>query len=233
MADSERPGTPGTGGPIRVFLLDDHEVVRRGVHDLLNDEPDITVVGEAGTVEQALVRVPALRPRVAVLDIRLPDGDGVSVCRELRSRMPELSCLMLTSFDDEEALLDSIMAGASGYVLKQIKGSDLVSAVRTVAAGQSLLDPSATAKVMARLRGEQTREVEPEALPGLTEREREILALIGEGLTNRQIGQRLYLAEKTVKNHISRLLAKLGVERRIQAAVIATQAQDRLKHEGR
>ncbi|GCB44065.1 response regulator transcription factor [Streptomyces sp. NL15-2K] len=230
MADSERPGT---GDPIRVFLLDDHEVVRRGVHDLLDDEPDITVVGEAGTVEQALVRVPALRPDVAVLDVRLPDGDGVSVCRELRSRMPELACLMLTSFDDEEALLDSIMAGASGYVLKQIQGSDLVSAVRTVAKGQSLLDPSATAKVMARLRGDQTKDPEPDALPGLTEREREILALIGEGLTNRQIGQRLYLAEKTVKNHISRLLAKLGVERRIQAAVIATQAQDRLKSEGR
>ncbi|MXM69202.1 response regulator, partial [Streptomyces sp. HUCO-GS316] len=217
------------GDPIRVFLLDDHEVVRRGVHDLLDDEPDITVVGEAGTVEQALVRVPALRPQVAVLDVRLPDGDGVSVCRELRSRMPELACLMLTSFDDEEALLDSIMAGASGYVLKQIQGSDLVSAVRTVAAGQSLLDPSATAKLMARLRGEQEKEPEPDALPGLTEREREILALIGEGLTNRQIGQRLYLAEKTVKNHISRLLAKLGVERRIQAAVIATQVQDRLR----
>ncbi|TLS45332.1 response regulator transcription factor [Streptomyces montanus] len=229
MADSEQP-TPKT--PIRVFLLDDHEVVRRGVHDLLNDEPDITVVGEAGTVEQALVRVPALRPHVAVLDVRLPDGDGVTVCRELRSRMPELACLMLTSFDDEEALLDSIMAGASGYVLKQIQGSDLVSAVRTVAAGQSLLDPSATTKLMARLRGEQTKEPEPDALPGLTDREREILALIGEGLTNRQIGQRLYLAEKTVKNHISRLLAKLGVERRIQAAVIATQAQDRLKQDG-
>ncbi|GGL94002.1 DNA-binding response regulator [Streptomyces fumigatiscleroticus] len=229
MADSEQPGA---GDPIRVFLLDDHEVVRRGVHDLLDDEPDITVVGEAGTVEQALVRVPALRPQVAVLDVRLPDGDGVSVCRELRSRMPELACLMLTSFDDEEALLDSIMAGASGYVLKQIQGSDLVSAVRTVAAGQSLLDPSATARLMARLRGDQVKEPEPEVLPGLTEREREILALIGEGLTNRQIGQRLYLAEKTVKNHISRLLAKLGVERRIQAAVIATQARDRLAHDG-
>ncbi|ANS70173.1 LuxR family two-component response regulator [Streptomyces lincolnensis] len=223
---------PGPGDPIRVFLLDDHEVVRRGVRDLLDDEPDITVVGEAGTVEQALVRVPALRPQVAVLDVRLPDGDGVSVCRELRSRMPDLTCLMLTSFDDEEALLDSIMAGASGYVLKQIQGSDLVSAVRTVAAGQSLLDPSATARVMARLRQGPEVAEEPGALPGLTDREREILALIGEGLTNRQIGQRLYLAEKTVKNHISRLLAKLGVERRIQAAVIATQAQDRLKHEG-
>ncbi|MFF8633563.1 response regulator [Streptomyces pilosus] len=229
MADSERPGSDN---PIRVFLMDDHEVVRRGVRDLLNDEPDITVVGEAGTAEQALVRVPALRPQVAVLDVRLPDGDGVTVCRELRSRMPELSCLMLTSFDDEEALLDSIMAGASGYVLKQIQGTDLVSAVRTVAAGQSLLDPSATARLMERLRQGQEPEPEPDALPGLTEREREILALIGEGLTNRQIGQRLYLAEKTVKNHISRLLAKLGVERRIQAAVIATQAQDRLKHEG-
>ncbi|KUN78019.1 response regulator [Streptomyces griseoruber] len=229
MADGERPG-PET--PIRVFLLDDHEVVRRGVRDLLNDEPDITVVGEAGTVEQALVRVPALRPQVAVLDVRLPDGDGVTVCRELRSSMPELLCLMLTSFDDEEALLDSIMAGASGYVLKQIQGTDLVSAVRTVAAGQSLLDPSATTRLMARLRQGQEPEPEPDALPGLTDREREILALIGEGLTNRQIGERLYLAEKTVKNHISRLLAKLGVERRIQAAVIATQAQDRLRQKG-
>ncbi|MFJ6070705.1 response regulator [Streptomyces sp. NPDC093065] len=229
MADTERPGP---ADPVRVFLLDDHEVVRRGVRDLLDDEPDITVVGEAGTVEQALVRVPALRPDVAVLDVRLPDGDGVGVCRELRSRMPELACLMLTSFDDEEALLDSIMAGAAGYVLKQIQGSDLVTAVRTVAAGQSLLDPSAATRLMARLRGEQAKEEEPDALPGLTDREREILALIGEGLTNRQIGQRLYLAEKTVKNHISRLLAKLGVERRIQAAVIATQAQDRLRQEG-
>ncbi|MFD5497590.1 response regulator [Streptomyces sp. NPDC001812] len=231
MADSEQPGPDR---PIRVFLLDDHEVVRRGVHDLLNDEPDITVVGEAATAEQALVRVPALRPDVAVLDVRLPDGDGVTVCRELRSKMPDLACLMLTSFDDEEALLDSIMAGASGYVLKQIQGSDLVAAVRTVASGQSLLDPSATTRLMARLRQEQEEpEKEPDALPGLTEREREILALIGEGLTNRQIGQRLYLAEKTVKNHISRLLAKLGVERRIQAAVIATQAQDRLRRTDR
>ncbi|KOU74163.1 LuxR family transcriptional regulator [Streptomyces sp. MMG1533] len=229
MTDSDQP-TPKT--PIRVFLLDDHEVVRRGVHDLLDDQPDITVVGEAATAEQALVRAPALRPDVAVLDVRLPDGDGITVCRELRSRMPDLACLMLTSFDDEEALLDSIMAGASGYVLKQIKGSDLVSAVRTVAAGQSLLDPSATTKLMARLRNDQQKEEEPDALPGLTSREQEILVLIGEGLTNRQIGQRLYLAEKTVKNHISRLLAKLGVERRIQAAVIATQVQERLKHDG-
>ncbi|QOV34023.1 response regulator transcription factor [Streptomyces ferrugineus] len=229
MADSEQADP---GNPIRVFLLDDHEVVRRGVHDLLNDEPDISVVGEAATAEQALVRVPALRPQVAVLDVRLPDGDGVTVCRELRSRLPDLACLMLTSFDDEEALLDSIMAGASGYVLKQIQGSDLVAAVRTVARGQSLLDPSATTKLMARLREGEQKEEEPDALPGLTDREREILELIGEGLTNRQIGQRLFLAEKTVKNHISRLLAKLGVERRIQAAVIATQARDRLKQDG-
>ncbi|MBW5480611.1 response regulator [Streptomyces bambusae] len=210
--------------PVRVFLLDDHEVVRRGVHDLLDAEPDLTVVGEAGTAEQALVRVPALRPQVAVLDVRLPDGDGVSVCRELRSRMPDLACLMLTSFDDEEALLDAIMAGASGYVLKQITGTDLVNAVRTVGSGQSMLDPGATARVMARLRGGAPQEEQSQGLPGLTDREREILALVGEGLTNREIGKRLYLAEKTVKNNISRLLAKLGVERRVQAAVIATQA---------
>ncbi|MFH8624494.1 response regulator [Streptomyces vietnamensis] len=222
--------TDSSGGllekePVRVFLLDDHEVVRRGVRDLLEAEPDLTVVGEAGTVEQALVRVPALRPRVAVLDVRLPDGDGVSVCRELRSRMPDLACLMLTSFDDEEALLDAIMAGASGYVLKQITGTDLVNAVRTVASGQSMLDPGATARVMARLRSGASQEEQPQGLPGLTDRERQILALVGEGLTNREIGKRLYLAEKTVKNNISRLLAKLGVERRVQAAVIATQAQ--------
>ncbi|OKK03710.1 LuxR family transcriptional regulator [Streptomyces sp. CB03234] len=223
MTDSS--GSPAEKEPVKVFLLDDHEVVRRGVHDLLDAEPDLTVVGEAGTAEQALVRIPALRPQVAVLDVRLPDGDGVSVCRELRSRMPDLACLMLTSFDDEEALLDAIMAGASGYVLKQITGTDLVNAVRTVASGQSMLDPGATARVMARLRGgAEQREKEPQGLPGLTEREREILALVGEGLTNREIGKRLYLAEKTVKNNISRLLAKLGVERRVQAAVIATQA---------
>ncbi|MGP3948986.1 response regulator [Streptomyces sp. 7N604] len=210
--------------PVTVFLLDDHEVVRRGVHDLMDAEPDLTVVGEAGTAEQALVRVPALRPDVAVLDVRLPDGDGVSVCRELRSRMPELACLMLTSFDDEEALLDAIMAGASGYVLKQISGTDLVTAVRTVGSGQSMLDPGATTRLMARLRGDAPGQEKPEVLDALTDREREILTLVGEGLTNREIGKRLFLAEKTVKNHISRLLAKLGVERRVQAAVIATQA---------
>ncbi|MCI3278210.1 response regulator [Streptomyces cylindrosporus] len=209
--------------PIRVFLLDDHEVVRRGLADLLDAETDISVVGDAENVEHALVRAPAVRPHVAVLDVRLPDGDGISVCRELRDRMPELAVLMLTSFDDEDALLDAIMAGASGYVLKQIRGSDLVSAVRTVASGQSMLDPATTARLMRSLRAEPTEapEVAPE-LAGLSPREREILALIGDGLTNREIGKRLYLSEKTVKNHISRLLAKLGVQRRVQAAVLAT-----------
>ncbi|MFF3744281.1 response regulator [Streptomyces kronopolitis] len=211
--------------PIRVFLLDDHEVVRRGVQDLLDAEPDIEVVGDAGTADHALARGPALRPDVAVLDVRLPDGDGVSVCRELRSRMPGLACLMLTSFDDDDALLDAIMAGAAGYVLKEIKGADLVAAVRTVAAGRSMLDPATTSRLMSTLRGEDSdEEPEADALSSLSPREREILGLIGEGLTNRQIGKRLYLSEKTVKNHISRLLAKLGVERRIQAAVLATQA---------
>ena len=209
---------------VRVFLLDDHEVVRRGLHDLLDAEPDIEVVGEAGTAGQALARGPALRPDVAVLDVRLPDGDGITVCRELRSAMPGLACLMLTSFDDDEALLDAIMAGAAGYVLKQIKGSDLVSAVRTVATGQSLLDPATTARLMGTLRGDD-RPAPPEerALGSLSPRERDILALVGEGLTNRQIGKRLYLSEKTVKNNVSRLLTKLGVERRVQAAVIAAQ----------
>ncbi|MFE4369608.1 response regulator [Streptomyces sp. NPDC056835] len=212
--------------PIRVFLLDDHEVVRRGVRDLLDAEPDIEVVGDAGSTDHALARGPALRPDVAVLDVRLPDGDGITVCRELRSRMPGLACLMLTSFDDDDALLDAIMAGAAGYVLKEIKGSDLVDAVRTVASGRSMLDPATTARLMSSLRGEDAEEQrqEPDALSGLSPREREILGLIGEGLTNRRIGERLYLSEKTVKNHISRLLSKLGVERRIQAAVLATQA---------
>ena len=209
--------------PIRVFLLDDHEVVRRGLSDLLDAEEDISVVGDAENVEHALVRAPAVRPHVAVLDVRLPDGDGITVCRELRDRMPELAVLMLTSFDDEDALLDAIMAGASGYVIKQIKGSDLVSAVRTVASGQSMLDPATTARLMRSLRAEPTQapQMAPE-LASLSPREREILALIGDGLTNREIGKRLYLSEKTVKNHISRLLAKLGVQRRVQAAVLAT-----------
>ncbi|MFF0548788.1 response regulator [Streptomyces sp. NPDC004311] len=216
-----------SGAPIRVFLLDDHEVVRRGLRDLLDSEPDISVVGEAGTAAQALARGPALRPDVAVLDVRLPDGDGISVCRALRSAMPSLACLMLTSFDDEDALLDAIMAGAAGYVLKQIKGSDLVRAVRTVAAGRSMLDPDTTARLMRSLR-EPGAGTEPrdDRLAPLSEREREVLELIGEGLTNRQIAERLHLSEKTVKNHISRILGKLGVERRVQAAVIATQVRE-------
>ncbi|MFH0520000.1 response regulator [Streptomyces sp. M41] len=220
------PGTFTERDPIRVFLLDDHEVVRRGITDLLEAEPDISVVGDADTVEHALVRGPALRPHVAVLDVRLPDGDGITVCRELRSRMPELACLMLTSFDDEDALLDAIMAGASGYVLKQIRGSDLVSAVRTVASGQSMLDPATTARLMRSLRADPAgTPVVADELAGLSPRERDILALIGDGLTNREIGKKLYLSEKTVKNHISRLLAKLGVQRRVQAAVLASQVE--------
>lgn len=205
------------GKPIAVFLLDDHEVVRRGVRDLLEAEPDIQVVGEAGTAQSALARIPALRPDVAVLDVRLPDGDGVSVCREIRSRMPEVACLMLTSFGDDDALFDAIMAGAAGYVLKQIRGTDLVGAVRTVASGQSLLDPQAAGRLMASLR--QPKKADP--LASLTPQERRILELIGGGLTNRQIGEQLFLAEKTVKNYISAIFAKLGMERRTQAAAYA------------
>jgi DNA-binding NarL/FixJ family response regulator len=200
---------------IRVFLLDDHEVVRVGVRELLESEGDISVVGEASTAAEALARVPAVRPDVAVLDVRLPDGDGVTVCRELRSQAPQLACLMLTSFADDEALFDAVLAGASGYVLKQVRGSDILSAVRTVAAGQSLLDPSTTARMMQRLR-EQADRADP--LAGLTEQERKVLALIGEGLTNRQIGERMFLAEKTIKNYVSNILTKMGMERRTQAA---------------
>ena len=209
----------GAPAPISVFLLDDHEIVRRGVKDMLEAEGDIKVIGEAGTASSALARIPALRPDVAVLDVRLPDGDGVTVCREIRSRMPEVACLMLTSFGDEDALLDAIMAGAAGYVLKQIRGSDLVGAVRTVATGQSMLDPRAASQLMARLRGQSAAKHDP--LAGLTPQERRILELIGEGLTNRQIGERMFLAEKTVKNYISGLFAKLGMERRTQAAALA------------
>lgn len=221
------PASTPTKEPTRVFVLDDHEVVRCGLRDLLDSEPDLTVVGEAATAQQAVARGPALRPDVAVLDVRLPDGDGITVCRELRSSMPHLACLMLTSFDEEEALLDSIMAGAAGYVLKEIKGVDLIAAVRTVASGQSMLDPATTAQLMRSLRApSQPHAEEDERLSVLSDREKAVLDLIGEGLTNRQISKKLYLSEKTVKNHISRVLAKLGVERRVQAAVIATQVQD-------
>ncbi|HVQ89710.1 MAG TPA: response regulator transcription factor [Mycobacteriales bacterium] len=208
-------------GTIRVFLLDDHEVVREGVASLIANQPDMTVVGEASTVAEALARGPAARPDVAVLDVVLPDGDGVTVCRELRSQLPGLKCLMLTSFADDQALFDSIMAGAAGYVLKQIRGSDLVGAVRAVAAGQSMLDPKATARVLERLRNNAKRDDGP--LAGLSEQERTVLELIGEGLTNREIGERMFLAEKTVKNYVSHLLAKLGMQRRTQAAILATE----------
>jgi len=203
---------------IRVFLLDDHEIVRRGVKELLEGEPDMLVVGEAGTAAEALARAPAVAPDVAVLDVRLPDGDGVAVCRELRAQLPGLSCLMLTSYSDDDALFEAILAGAAGYVLKQIHGSDLVGAVRTVAAGGSLLDPRATAAVLAKMRAP----VPDDPLKNLTEQERRILELIGEGLTNREIGARIFLAEKTVKNYVSNLLAKLQMQRRTQVAVLAT-----------
>jgi len=215
--------TAGAAEPIRVFLLDDHEIVRMGVRDLLEAEPGITVIGEAGTAASALARIPALKPDVAILDIRLPDGDGVSVCRDIRSKMPQLACLMLTSFSDDEALFDAIMAGAAGYVLKQIRGTDLVGAVRTIASGQSLLDPEAASRVMRRMRDQATA---ADPLAGLTDQERRILALIGEGLTNRQIGDRLFLAEKTVKNYVSALFAKLGMQRRAQAAAYAARVFD-------
>jgi len=206
------------GNAVRVFLLDDHEIVRRGVKELLETEGDLEVVGEAGTAAEALARIPVTRPDVAVLDVRLPDGDGVQVCREIRSAHPEIQCLMLTSFADDEALFQAIMAGASGYVLKQIKGADVVEAVRSVAAGRSLLDPSVTARVLERLRKGSE---EDELLARLSPQERNILRLIADGLTNRQIAEQVHLAEKTVKNYVSNLLAKLGMERRTQAAVYA------------
>lgn len=211
-------------GKITVFLLDDHEVVRRGVHELLAVEEDIEVVGEAGTAADALTRIPATRPDVAVLDVRLPDGSGVEVCREIRSRDESIKCLMLTSFSDDEALFDAIMAGASGYVLKAIRGDELLTAVRDVAAGRSLLDPVATARVLQRLREGNTPKGD-DRLASLTEQERKILDLIGEGLTNRAIGERLHLAEKTIKNYVSSLLAKLGMERRSQAAAYVARIQ--------
>jgi DNA-binding NarL/FixJ family response regulator len=213
-----------SGRRIGVFLVDDHEIVRRGVRDLLESQPDIVVVGEAGTAEAALADIPALRPDVAVLDVRLPDGDGVSVCREIRSQVPQVSCLMLTSFGDDEALFDAIMAGAAGYVLKQIRGTDLIGAIRTVASGQSLIDPKAASRVMDRMR-DRARGADP--LAALTAPETKILELIGQGLTNRQIGERLFLAEKTVKNYVSALFAKLGMERRTQAAAYAVRVFER------
>jgi two-component system, NarL family, response regulator DevR len=203
---------------IRVYLLDDHEVVRRGLRELLESEPDIEVVGESGSAREAIARIPALHPHVAVLDGRLPDGSGIDVCREIRSVDPTIQALILTSYDDDDALFAAIMAGASGYVLKQIRGNDLVEAVRQVAQGRSLLDPSVTSRVLERVRHGNDQ---PDELRSLTEQERKILGHIAEGMTNRQIAEVMFLAEKTVKNYVSSILAKLGLERRTQAAVLA------------
>ena len=205
---------------IRVFLLDDHEVVRTGLRQLLESGGDIEVVGEAGTAASAIARIPALKPDVAILDARLPDGSGVEVCRQIRSGEPSTKAIILTSFDDDEALFASIMAGAAGYILKQVTGQDLLAAVRHVAAGGSLLDPKVTERVMQRLRDGGPEE--PEELRSLSAQERRILELVAEGLTNKQIGERLFLAEKTVKNYMSKVLAKLGLVSRTQAAVFAT-----------
>ena len=214
--DSLQPGRIG------VFLVDDHEIFRRGIRVLLASEPDIEVVGEADTASAALARIPALRPDVAVLDVRLPDGDGVTVCREIRSALPQTACLMLTAYGDDQALVGAIMAGAAGDVSKQTCGTDLVSALRAVASGQSILDPFASRQVMARLR--EYAAADPVA--ALSDQEKRVLDLIGEGLTNRQIAERMFLAEKTVKNYVSSLLTKLGMQRRTQAAAFAVRHAD-------
>ena len=208
----------------RVFLVDDHEVVRRGVRDLLEAEDDLEVVGEAGTGEEAIARVGSARPDVAVVDLRLPDLDGIEVCRELRSRHPDLSCLILTSYADDEALIDAVLAGAAGYVLKQIKGNEIVESVRRVAAGQSLLDPQTTQRVLARM---QQGSEEEQQLAQLTPQERRIFDLIGEGRSNRHIAEEMYLAEKTVKNYVSNLLMKLGMSRRTEVAAYAARLDER------
>ncbi|WP_297596906.1 response regulator transcription factor [Mycobacterium sp.] len=212
---------------VKVFLVDDHEVVRRGLSDLLSSDPDLEIVGEAGTVAEAKARIPASLPDVAVLDVRLPDGNGIELCRDLISDHPDLRCLMLTSFTSDEAMLEAILAGASGFVVKDIKGMELARAIKEVGAGKSLLDNRAAAALMANLRGTATRE---DPLSGLTEQERTLLGLLAEGLTNRQIAARMFLAEKTVKNYVSRLLAKLGMERRTQAAVFASKLNQQSAH---
>ena len=211
-----------TDSTIRVFLLDDHEIVRRGVRDLLEAEPDIEVVGEAGTAEQALDRVALHRPDVAVLDVQLPDASGVEVCRELRSVHPEIACVMLTSFNDDEALVQAVVAGASGYVLKQVRGSAIVESIRTVAAGRSLIDDGLVERVTERIRRDAQ---EDERLASLSPQERRVLDLLAQGYTNRRIGEELFLAEKTVKNYVSNLLAKMGMSRRTEAAVYAARLQ--------
>jgi DNA-binding NarL/FixJ family response regulator len=207
----------------RVFLLDDHEVVRRGLRELLESETDMEVVGEAGTAEEALGRIPATSPHVAVLDMRLPDGDGIEVCREVRSRHPEIACIMLTSFSDDDAVYAAILAGAAGYLLKQVRGNDLVDAIRRVADGESLLDPAVTTRVLERLRHKD----DDDPLAALTDQERKILEHIAEGLTNRQIGEQMFLAEKTVKNYVSNMFAKLGMSRRTEAAAYAARLAER------
>lgn len=209
---------------LRVFLVDDHEVVRGGLRALLEVEGDIEIVGEASTAEEAVTRGVALGPDVAVLDVRLPDGDGIEVCRELKSRLPNLQCLMLTSFADDEALLAAVMAGASGYVLKQIRGNDLLDAVRRVARGESLIDPAMTKRVLDRLRKGPEHD---DRIDQLSDQERRVLDLVAEGLTNRQIAERLYLAEKTVKNYVSNMLSKLGMDRRSEAAAYAARLSER------
>jgi two-component system response regulator DevR len=212
-----------TNRQIRVYLLDDHEVVRKGLRALLEGAGDIEVIGESGSAVEAANRIPALKPDVAVLDGRLPDGSGIEVCREVRSVDPTIQALILTSYDDDEALFAAIMAGASGYILKEIKGNDLVNAVRQVAAGNSLIDPALTARVLERVRNPSTVNAE---LASLTEQELTLLAHIADGLTNRQIGEQMFLAEKTVKNYVSSILSKLGLERRTQAAVLASKLLD-------
>jgi len=222
--DSSAENLPAT--PTRLFILDDHELVRRGLEALLDSASDMVVVGEAATAAEALRRIPAVMPDIALLDVRLPDGDGIDVCREVRSRYPEIRCLMLTSYDDDEALFAAVMAGASGYLLKEIVGTSLLEDIRHVARGRSLLDPGVTRQLIDRLA--QPTPEDP-ALADLTPREREILGLITDGYTNRQIGQQLFLAEKTVKNCVSTIFAKLGLERRTQAAVIGAQIRERAK----
>jgi DNA-binding NarL/FixJ family response regulator len=209
---------------IRVFLLEDQEVVREGTRVFIEAEDDLEVVGEAATIEEALLRIPATRPDVALLDVRFPDGDGVEACREIRSRWP-VECIMFTSFADEDALFAAIMAGAAGYLRKEIRGREVADAVRRVGSGQSLLDPVSTGKVLERLRGGGTQV--DNRVKDLTGQEQRILELVAEGMTNKQIGERMYLSEKTVKNYVSRVLSKLGFERRTEAAVYATRLERR------
>jgi DNA-binding NarL/FixJ family response regulator len=218
MSDPQRIG---------VFLVDDHEVVRHGVRSLIEASDDLEVVGEADTFATGLARVLAVQPHVAILDVRLPDGNGVELCREIRSRLPAVSCLMLTSYSDDEALFEAIIAGASGYVLKQVRGTELLAAIRRVAAGEHLLDPAVTGRVMRRLSNPTGAD---QRMASLSAREREVLDLIGQGLTNRQIGERLFLAEKTIKNYVSGLLSKLGMERRTEAAVFVARREGDASH---